>query len=210
MDLLEIPKKGHLLVVVDYYSKWPEVAFLTKTDAGTVIKCLQSMFYTHGLPETLRSDNGPPFAAQELEGFLEYLAIDHKKGIPYWPQSDGEVERFNKTLMNIITIAQLQGKDWKGGVQDFLFQYPSTPHAITLLSPAELLIGRKLRDKLPQVQPPCDQATEAEWQAIGSTTTLLVSSSGGGPSGSYPYSSRSSGSPSRAPLFPCIIPFIHI
>lgn len=44
VDLLEIPKKGHLLVVVDYYSKWPEIAFLTKTDAGTVIKCLQSMF----------------------------------------------------------------------------------------------------------------------------------------------------------------------
>ena len=47
VDLLEIPKKGHLLVVVDYYSKWPEIAFLTKTDAGTVIKCLESMFYTH-------------------------------------------------------------------------------------------------------------------------------------------------------------------
>ena len=77
------------------------------------------MFYTHGLPETLRSDNGPPFASREFEGFLEYLAIDHKKGIPYWPQSDGEVERFNKTLMKIIRIAQLQGKDWKGGVKDF-------------------------------------------------------------------------------------------
>ena len=40
VDVLEIPKKGHLLVVVDYYSKWPEIAFQTKTDAGTVIKCL--------------------------------------------------------------------------------------------------------------------------------------------------------------------------
>lgn len=109
------------------------------------------MFYTHGLPETLRSDNGPPFASREFEGFLEYLAIDHKKGIPYWPQSDGEVERFNKTLMKIIRIAQLQGKDWKGGVQDFLFQYRSTPHTVTLL---------------PQVQPPRDQATEAEWQVL--------------------------------------------
>ena len=166
VDLLEIPKKGHLLVVVDYYSKWPEIPFLTKTDAGTVIKCLQSMFYTHGLPETLRSDNGPPFASREFEGFLDCLAIDHKKGIPYWPQSDGEVERFNKTLMKIIRIAQLQGKDWKGGVQDFLFQYRSTPHTVTLLSPAELLTGWKLRDKLPQVQPPRDQATEAEWQVL--------------------------------------------
>lgn len=68
--------------------------------------------------------------------------------------------------MKIIRIAQLQGKDWKGGVQDFLFQYRSTPHTVTLLSPAELLMGRKLRDKLPQVQPPRDQATEAEWQVL--------------------------------------------
>ena len=36
MDLLEIPKKGHLLVVVHYYSKWSEIAFVTKNDAGTV------------------------------------------------------------------------------------------------------------------------------------------------------------------------------
>ena len=111
MDLLEIPKKGYLLVVVDYYSKWPEIAFLTKTDAGNVIKCMESRFCTHGLPETLRSDNGPPFALREFEGFLEYLSIDHKKGIPYWPQSDGEVERLNKTLLKAIRIAQLQGKD---------------------------------------------------------------------------------------------------
>ena len=166
VDLLEIPKKGHLLVVVDYYSKWPEMAFLTKTDAVTVIKCLQSMFYTHGLPETLRSDNGPPFTSQEFEGFLEHLAIDHKRGIPHWPQSDGEVERFNKTLLKIIRIAQLQGENLKGEVQDFLFQYRSTPHTVTSLSPAELLMGRKLRDKLPQIQSLCDQATEAEWQIL--------------------------------------------
>ena len=89
-----------------------------------------------------------PLASREFEGFLEYLALDHKKGIPYWPQSYGEVERFNKTLMKTIRIAQLQDKDWKGGVQDFLFQYRSTPHTVTLLSPAELLMGRRLRDNL--------------------------------------------------------------
>ncbi len=107
MDLLEIPKKGHLLVVVDYYSKWPEIALLTKTDAGNGIKCMKSMFHTHGLPETLRSDSAPLFASREFEGFLEYLSIDHKKGIPYWPQSDGQVEGLNKTLLKAIRIAQL-------------------------------------------------------------------------------------------------------
>jgi len=85
---------------------------------------MESMFCTHGLPETLRSD-GP----REFEGFLEYLSIDHKKGILYWPQSDGEVERLNKTLLKAIRIAQLQ--DWKREVQDFLFQYRSSPHTVT-------------------------------------------------------------------------------
>ena len=122
------------------------------------------MFYSHGLPETLRTDNGPRFASREFEGFLEYLAIDHKKGIPYWPQSDSEVERFNKTLLKIIRVTQQQGKNWKEDVEDFVFQYHSTPLTVTSVSPAELLMGRKLRDKLPQVQPPPYQVTEAEWQ----------------------------------------------
>ena len=166
VDLLEVPKKGHLLVVVDYYSKWPEVAFLSKTNAESVIKCMESMFRTRGLPETLRSDSGPPFASREFERLLEYLAIDHKKGIPYWPQSDGEVERLNKTLLKAIRIAELEGKDWKRGLQDFLFQYRNTPHTVTSLSPAELLMGRKLRDKLPRARRPTDRACEAEWQVL--------------------------------------------
>ena len=92
------------------------------------------------------------------------MAIDKKKGIPYWPQSDGAVERFNKTLLKTIRIAKLQGKNWKREVQDFLFHYRSTPHTVTSLSPAELLMGWKLEGTLPQVQSPRDQATEAERQ----------------------------------------------
>ena len=61
-------------------------------------------------PEPIRSTPLPRGPWSEIERFLEYLAIDHKKGIPYWLQSNGEVERFNKTLLTIIRIAQLQGK----------------------------------------------------------------------------------------------------
>ena len=100
---------------------------------------MESKFCTHGLSETLWSNNGPPFASQEFEGFHEYLAIDLKKGIPYWPQSDGEVER---TLLKAIRIAELEGKDWKQELQD---QYCNTPHTVTTLCPAELLTERKLR-----------------------------------------------------------------
>ena len=166
VDLLEIPGDNHLLVMVDYYSRWIEAVHLKKTDAQHVIRCMEAVFRTHGLPETVRSDNGPPFTSKEFEGFLDYLGIEHKKGIPYWPQSNGEVERSNETVLKIIRIAQLEGRDWKKALEDFLFQYRTTPHTITSVSPAELLMGRNLRDKLPKLNIPRDRATEAQWQEL--------------------------------------------
>ena len=166
VDLLEIPGGNHLLVAVDNYSRWPEVILLRKTDAAHVTRAMEGMFQTHGLPLSVRSDNGPPFSSTQFEGFLDYLGIVHKKGIPYWPQSNGEVERCNETLLKIIRIANLEGKDWKKALQDFLFQYRTTPHTVTGLSPAELLMGRRLNDKLPRVAIPTDRITEAHWQQL--------------------------------------------
>ena len=63
-----------------------------------------------------------------------------------WPQSNGKVERCNDTLLKIVQIAQLEGRDWWKAVQDLMSQYRVTPHTVTGISPAELLMGRKLRD----------------------------------------------------------------
>ena len=127
---------------------------------------MEGMFQTHGLPLTVRSDNGPPFSSAQFEGFLEYLGITHQKGMPYWPQSNGEVERSNQTLLKIIRIANLEGKDWKKALQDFLFHYRTTPHTVTGLSPAKLLMGRRLNDKLPRVTIPTDRTSDAHWQQL--------------------------------------------
>ena len=96
VDLLEIPGGNHLLVAVDNYSRWPEVILLKKTDAAHVTRAMEGMFQTHGLALSVRSDHGPSFSSTQFEGFLDYLGIVHKKGIPYWPQSNGEVERCNE------------------------------------------------------------------------------------------------------------------
>ena len=141
VDILKISNGEHLLVVVDYYSSWLEAILLKKTDAQHVIKCMEAISTTPELPETVRSDNGPPFASKEFEFFfLEYLGISHKKGVPYLLQSNGEVERGNKTILNTVRIARLEGKDWTKAVQKFLFQYRVTPHTVTGVTPAELLM----------------------------------------------------------------------
>ena len=84
VDQLEIPDGNQLLVVVDNYLRWPEVILLKKTDASHVTKAMEGIFQTHGIPESVRSDNGPLFSSAEYEGFLDYLGIVHLKGIPYW------------------------------------------------------------------------------------------------------------------------------
>ena len=74
------------------------------------------------------------------------------------------MERCNETLLKIVRIARLEGKDWRKSPQNFLFQYRVTPHTVTAVSPAELLTGRKLRDKLPQVEILEDRPPEPFWQ----------------------------------------------
>jgi hypothetical protein len=165
IDLLDIPGVGHLLVLIDYYSRWPEVVFMTKTDATKVIKVLEGIFQRHGLPDSLRSDNGPPFQSREFAAFLEHLGIDHKRGIPLSPESNGEVERFNRTLLKIARISQIESTEGKSAISDFLFQYRTTPHGTTGETPAKLLMGRELKTKMPRIL--FDHtASEQDWQIM--------------------------------------------
>ena len=127
---------------------------------------MEGIVRTHGLPQSIRSDNGLPFPSKEFESFLEHLGIEHRKGIPYWPQGNGKVERLNQTILKVIRIANLEGTNWKTAVENFLFQYQTTPHSTNGLSPARLLMGRILRDKLPKVTMPENRATKAEWQQL--------------------------------------------
>ena len=127
---------------------------------------MEGMLQTHGLPITIRTDKGPPFSSAQFGGFLEYLGITQRKGIPYWPQSNGEVERANETLLKIIRIANLHNTGWKKAVHDFLFHYRTTPHTSTGLSPAEFLMGSRLNDKLPTITIPSERLTEAHWKQL--------------------------------------------
>ncbi|KAK3738593.1 hypothetical protein QZH41_009884, partial [Actinostola sp. cb2023] len=63
-------------------------------------------------------------------------------------------------------IAKLESSDWRKAVKDFLFQFRTTPHTVTGISPAELLMGRKVRDKLPRIRLTSERTTESECQQL--------------------------------------------
>ena len=153
VDLMgPLPTGESLLVIVDYYSRWIEVDVVRSTTSSAIIRCLGNHFTRHGIPETLRTDNGPNLVSHEMEEFLDELGIKHKKTIPLWPRANGEVERQNKSLLKAMCAAQAERKPWQQELQKYLLAYRSTPHTTTGVSPAELLYGRKIRTKMPELE----------------------------------------------------------
>ncbi|XP_037505911.1 uncharacterized protein K02A2.6-like [Rhipicephalus sanguineus] len=97
MDLFHLNGRTFLLVV-DYYSWFPEVVTLRSTTARAVIDALKSIFARHGIPQDVRSDNGPPFSSQEFAAFAVSYGFNHATSSPHYARSNGEAERMVRTV----------------------------------------------------------------------------------------------------------------
>ena len=165
MDFLgPLPSGDYLMVVIDEYSRFPEVEIVTSTSARSTIPKLDAIFARQGIPEVLKSDNGPPFNGVELKNFAEHLGFQHRKITPLWPRANGEAERFMMTLEKCVRTATIEHKNWKQELNKFPRQYWATPHLTTGISPCEALNQRKLKTALPEVTPPVRQQTTVEAQ----------------------------------------------
>ena len=137
--------KGHdYLVAVDYYSKYPELAKLESKTATSCMMHLKSMFARHGIPETIVTDN-MPFASQAFIEFTKDWGITLTTSSPTFPQSNGQSERAVQTMKRILKKADDESKD----PYLALLEYRNTPISGTSFSPAQMLMSRMLRSKLP-------------------------------------------------------------
>ncbi|UYV78360.1 K02A2.6-like [Cordylochernes scorpioides] len=140
MDLFKFENKWYL-VVIDYYSRFPEMIQLDRLTANVVVRSCKSIFARHGIPETVVSDNGTQFgAAREFANFARQYGFTHVTSSPRFPQSNGMAEAGVKIAKLILK----KNQDPSLG----LLEYRSTPLE-NGYSPAELLMGRKLRTTLP-------------------------------------------------------------
>ena len=144
------PSGDFLLVVIDDYSRFPEVEIVSSTSVKAVLPKLHSIFARHGIPQIVKTDNGSPFNAADFASFAKYLGFQHQPVTPLWPEANGGVERFMRVLKKIMQTAHLEGKNWKQELYRALLNYRATPHSTTGISPAEVLFGRKIRTRLPE------------------------------------------------------------
>ena len=90
------------LLIVDYCSRFIEIARLNRLTADEVITRTKSIFAWHGIPETVISDNGPQYASEAYRLFAQDYQFKHITSSPYFPQSTGEAERAVQTVKNLL------------------------------------------------------------------------------------------------------------
>ena len=151
IDFAEVLKM-YFLIVVDVYSRWLEVVKVAGTSTKETVNKLRSIFATHGLPEVIVSDNGPAFISEDYKKYLKLNGISNMKTAPYHPSSNGPVERYVQTFKIMFKKATECG-DVSEKLDRLLFSYRTTPHSVSGLTPAELLMKRKLRTRLDMLRP---------------------------------------------------------
>ena len=135
------------------HSKWPEIQTSKDVTTETVITFLRTLFVRWSLPRQIITDNGPQFTSYRFQEFLKQHNIKHMRTSCYHPQGNGEVEWFNQVLRHGLVTYLAEGTSVTEALQSILFNYQATNHALTGKSPAELMIGRKIREPLPMLNP---------------------------------------------------------
>ncbi|XP_011862670.1 PREDICTED: uncharacterized protein K02A2.6-like [Vollenhovia emeryi] len=143
------PFLGHwFFIVVDAFSKWPEVRIVKNITAKTIIDECREIFARYGVPQCFITDNGRTFTSAEFKAFLGRNGVNFKYTAPYNPATNGQTERFVQTLKNALRRMDANTANVHEKLCKMLLQYRSAPHATTNKSSAELFIGRQMRTRL--------------------------------------------------------------
>jgi transposase InsO family protein len=141
--LPSLQNNRYLLCMVDHLTGWAEAIPIPDKRATTVWAALMTeIFPRHGHPQTLITDNGLEFANEVFTTGCRALQIHHVRTTPVRPQSNGVVERFNRTLKDTLRkLMNNQTSSWQEHLAAALWAYRISASEARGTSPFELLYG---------------------------------------------------------------------
>ena len=133
-----------LLVITDRFTKLTQVVALRTTTAYMVATAFcNAWVFKYGVPRSLLSDNGPQFNANVFQSVCRVLGITNLYKSAYHPQTNGQVERYNRTIASMLrNYVNEHQDDWDVYVGPLTYAYNSHVHRNTHTTPFELVLSR--------------------------------------------------------------------
>ena len=145
IDYLKLDKaqgKEDVLIITDHFTRFSQAVVTTSQTAMTTAKALvEKYFFPYGFPRKILSDQGRNFESNLIRNLCTVCGIRKLRTTPYHPQGNGQCERFNRTLIEMISTSAEPNR-WPSQIQALCFAYNNTPHPATGYSPYYLMTGR--------------------------------------------------------------------
>ena len=145
--LIKTPRDNiYILVITDMCSKYTEAFPMKDQTAETVADCfVKGWIKKKGPPLELHTDQGANFQSQLMAEVCKLMRIKKTRTSAYHPQGDGQVERYNKTMMSLVSSIVEKHEDWDEVIDDVTAAYNGTVHESTGFTPNFLWYGREQR-----------------------------------------------------------------
>ncbi len=149
IGLLQKSTRGsqYILTAIDHGSDLPHATAHSARSYTGALELLRTLVTQYGKPKAILTDNGEEFLAYAFQNYLQRLGIEHLRTLPYHPQTNGRLEKFNDNLTQ--TLARLVAPDrqdqWDDYLPDALLAAHAHTNTSTGASPAFLVYGREAR-----------------------------------------------------------------
>ncbi|OMJ12683.1 Retrovirus-related Pol polyprotein from transposon [Smittium culicis] len=167
----------YILTAIDYCTKWPIAQAVANIQSETVINfLLTEVVQQYGIPTQIITDRGSNFLSDITLEFYKNLEIKHTPTTTYRPQSNGQVERLNRTLKSTLSKICIDNEeDWDTYLWKVLLSIRSMKNQSTGFTPATLLYGQNITLPSAWITPEADiNIEEAVSERISYLNTGLV------------------------------------
>lgn len=139
----------YIFVLVDYRSRYIIARPVKSTSFEYTKLIFDEVFDREGFPQTIKSDNGPPFNGEEYRVYCSKRGIVNKYSTPLFPQQNGLAETYMKLINKAMATAVSTGNNYNEELQAAVRAHNAAANSVTRVPPEEVMLGRKVRRGLP-------------------------------------------------------------